>query len=160
MTQSEFQQTVEKLRPQLVERAAGFLADTYAAEDVVQDVLARLSQMHERLRQPIDGIAWVLTRNLCIDHLRRRHVKNERQILANVPVEAETDRERIERMMSIVDELPDMQQTLLRLRHMENMEMADLAALFQMSETAVRKALSRARMAVREEYLKRHYHEE
>ena len=51
---------------------------------------------------------------------------------------------------SVVESLPDVQQTILRLRHMEGMEMKDIARLLQMEETAVRKALSRARQAVRE----------
>ena len=56
-------------------------------------------------------------------------------------------------MMAVVDSLPELQQTILRLRHMQGMEMKELAALLQMNEAAVRKALSRARMAVRDKYL-------
>lgn len=50
--------------------------------------------------------------------------------------------------------LPDKQQTVLQLRHMEGMGMADIAELTGSSEVAVRKALSRARQAVRNIYLK------
>jgi RNA polymerase sigma-70 factor (ECF subfamily) len=53
-------------------------------------------------------------------------------------------------MMQMVEQLPDKQQTILRLRHMEGMEMADIAALLCTTETAVRKSLSRARQAVRD----------
>lgn len=79
-----------------------------------------------------------------------------------IAADADTDtdnHERIERMMAVVDTLPDAQQTLLRLRHMQGMEMKKLASLLQMNETAVRKALSRARMAVKEQYLKRQEYE-
>jgi RNA polymerase sigma-70 factor (ECF subfamily) len=55
--------------------------------------------------------------------------------------------------MAVIDTLPELQQTLLRLRHMQGMEMKELASLFQMNEAAVRKALSRARMTVRKQYL-------
>ena len=108
--------------------------------------------MHERLQPPIDGLAVVLTRNICIDLLRRR----QRQ--ANVELadlsDNDSDHERIERLMAVIDTLPDLQQTLLRLRHIEGMETEELATLLQMKESAVRKALSRARMAVRDRYLK------
>ena len=60
------------------------------------------------------------------------------------------EHERIERMMTIVEGLPNVPQTILRLRHMEGMEMKDIARLLQMEEAAVRKALSRARQTVRE----------
>jgi RNA polymerase sigma-70 factor (ECF subfamily) len=49
-----------------------------------------------------------------------------------------------------------LQQTILRLRHMEGMELRDIAALTGSSEVATRKALSRARQAVRLQYMKRY----
>ena len=67
--------------------------------------------------------------------------------------------ERIDRMMKIIDRLPTLQQTLIRLRHMENMEMKDMAALIGSNEVAVRKALSRARQAIRDNFLKEEGHE-
>ena len=61
--------------------------------------------------------------------------------------------------MKIIDRLPTLQQTLIRLRHMENMEMKDIAALVGSNEVAVRKALSRARQAIRNKYLNDKEHE-
>ena len=122
-------------------------------------MLLRLWQMHERLRPPIEGLATVLTRNICIDLLRRRRNSVSCQTLAIEAPEVGQS-ERLERLMAVVDRLPDVQQTLLRLRHMQGMEMKELATLLQMSEAAVRKALSRARMAVRDEYMRRQKYEE
>lgn len=153
MTEEKFQQAVERLRPRLAEQARHYLTDGEETEDAVQDTLLRLWQMHEQLHPPIDGLAVVLTRNICIDLLRRR----PRSLCRDVNVTGETceadEHERIERMMAVVDTLPELQQTLLRLRHMQGMEMKELASLFQMNEAAVRKALSRARMTVRKQYL-------
>ena len=42
---------------------------------------------------------------------------------------------------------------------MENMEMKDMAALIGSNEVAVRKALSRARQAIRDNFLKEEGHE-
>lgn len=159
MTKEEFQQTVSTLRPQLTGQARRYLAEDGEAEDAVQDVLLRLWQMHERLRPPIEGLATVLTRNICIDLLRRRRNSVSCQTLAIEAPEVGQS-ERLERLMAVVDRLPDVQQTLLRLRHMQGMEMKELATLLQMSEAAVRKALSRARMAVRDEYMRRQKYEE
>lgn len=159
MTKEEFQQAVSTLRPQLIGQARRYLAEDGEAEDAVQDVLLRLWQMHERLRPPIEGLATVLTRNICIDLLRRRRNSVSCQTLAIEAPEVGQS-ERLERLMAVVDRLPDVQQTLLRLRHMQGMEMKELATLLQMSEAAVRKALSRARMAVRDEYMRRQKYEE
>ena len=66
------------------------------------------------------------------------------------------DDERIERMMAVVSTLPDLQQTILRLRHLEGLEMNEIADLTGSSEVAIRKALSRARQAVRQKYMKQY----
>jgi RNA polymerase sigma-70 factor (ECF subfamily) len=108
--------------------------------------------MCSQLHSPVDGLARILVRNLCLDTIRRRKPREGIEALpaaignSNEAVE----HERIERMMSVVESLPDVPQTILRLRHMEGMEMKDIARLLQMEEAAVRKALSRARQAVRE----------
>ena len=59
-------------------------------------------------------------------------------------------------MMGIVDSLPSLQRTSLRLRHMEGVEMKDIAEIIGSSEVALRKALSRARQAVRQQYMKQY----
>jgi RNA polymerase sigma-70 factor (ECF subfamily) len=56
--------------------------------------------------------------------------------------------------MNLIEALPTMQQTILRLRHVEGMEYSEIARITGSSEEAVRKALSRARLAIREKYRK------
>lgn len=148
MDKDEFQQAVLLLRPQMTEQALRYLSEHDDAEDAVQEALIRLWQMHEQLHPPIDGLAKVLTRNVCIDLLRRRHLTIDASCIETEDTETD-DHERVDRMMAVVDTLPKQQQTILRLRHMQGMEMKDLASMLNMNEAAVRKALSRARMVVR-----------
>lgn len=161
MTQEEFQEEARRLRPKLLLVARRYLGDD-DAEDVVQDVLLRLWQMVDMLRLPVDALASLLTRNLCIDRLRRLgpatlSLKEQSPAPDGFPVESPlADSERIDRMMAIIEGLPSMQQTILRLRHMEGMEMARIAQLIGSSEVAIRKALSRARQHVRQQYLKQY----
>ena len=154
MTQEEFKEETQRLRPQLMLTARRYLGDD-DAEDTVQDVLLRLWQMVGELRQPFDALALRLTRNLCIDKVRR---KKPTVMLTDSGEtdQAENDDERIERMMAVVSSLPDLQQTVLRLRHLEGMEMNEIADLIGSSEVAIRKALSRARQAVKQKYLKQY----
>ena len=154
MTQEEFKEEAQRLRPRLMLTARRYLGDD-DAEDTVQDALLRLWQMVGELRQPFDALALRLTRNLCIDKVRRE--KATVTLTANGETdEADDDDERIERMMAVVSTLPDLQQTILRLRHLEGMEMNEIADLTGSSEVAVRKALSRARQAVRQKYMKQY----
>lgn len=151
MTTETFRQEAQRMRTTLVRLAFGILRDSDEAEDVVQDVLLRLWQMRDQLRMPIEPLARVLTRNRCIDIVRRKKPAAELS-MAVFQEEDEALRERIERMMKVIETLPDLQQTILRLRHMEGMEFKEIAELTGSTEVAVRKALSRARQAVRDKF--------
>ena len=154
MTQEEFKEEAQRLRPRLMLTARRYLGDD-DAEDTVQDALLRLWQMVGELRQPFDALAQRLTRNLCIDQVRRRKPTVMLTDSGGTDL-ADGDDERIERMMAVVSTLPSLQQTILRLRHLEGMEMNEIADLTGSSEVAIRKALSRARQAVRQKYMKQY----
>ena len=153
-----------RLRPRLLATARRYVGDD-DAEDVVQDVLLRLWQMVDELRQPFDALASVLVRNQCVSLLRRQH----RLATLADGVEGSDGKtvghsdggedvsaadERLERLMRVIEGLPTMQQTVLRLRHVDGMEMRDIAAIVGATEVAVRKTLSRARQNVRLQYQK------
>ena len=59
MTQEEYKEEAQRLRPHLMEVARRYL-DNDDAEDTVQDALMRLWQMVDSLRMPIDALARVL----------------------------------------------------------------------------------------------------
>ena len=154
MTQEEYKEEVRRLRPRLLQTARRYLAED-DAEDAVQDVLLRLWQMVDQLRMPIDALAMVLVRNFCVDRLRRQKPSQVLTAHCEQADETETD-ERIERIMAMIDVLPTLQQTILRLRHIEGMGMKEIAELTGSSEAAIRKALSRARQTLRQQYEKRY----
>ena len=147
MTREEFKQEATRLRPKLLGIARRYLDDADDAEDTVQDVLLRLWQMADELKMPIDGLARMLTRNFSVDKLRRRRSFVPIEQMASAPASS-ADNERIERLMQALATLPEMQQTIVRMRHMEGMEMSDIAQLIGSTEVAVRQSLSRARKSI------------
>jgi RNA polymerase sigma-70 factor (ECF subfamily) len=151
MTKDEFEISFHRLRPMLIAEATKYMGDIGDAEDMVQDAMLKLWQMCAQLQSPVDGLARIIVRNLCLDAIRRRKPREGIEALPAVTGSGSEaiEHERIERMMAIVGNLPDVPQTIIRLRHMEGMEMKDIARLLQMEEAAVRKALSRARQTVR-----------
>ena len=149
MTQEEYKEEARRLRPQMMNVARRYLADD-DAEDIVQDALLRLWQMVDKLRMPLDGLASVLTRNLCVDKVRRRRPALALSDTCEEPADESLNDKRIERMMSIIETLPSLPQTVLR------MEMKEIAQLIGSSEVAIRKALSRARQTVRQQYIQRY----
>lgn len=156
MTAEEFESEVFGLRTLLRDTARRWLGGGDGAEDAVQEVLLRLWNMRGELHSPVAGLARVLVRNYCVDRIRRRRVMADVES-ADMPDDSfatACQHDRIERVMGMMDALPDYQQMILRLRHMEGMSAADIAGLTGSSEAAVRKALSRARMALRMRYFK------
>ena len=152
MTVEEYQQAVAELQRELEKVAERYLPGSDESDDVVQETLLRLWQMHDQLHLPVLPFAKAIVKNLCLDKLRRSHHFDDIDSIHKIPSEDDPHDERIERMMHIIDTLPTMQQTVLRLRHLEGMEFKDIAMITGMSEAAIRKAVSRARQSVRDIY--------
>ena len=151
MTIDEYKKEVKQIRPQMLFIAQSYLRDNDEAEDVVQDVLLKLWQLLDTLRLPMSPLASVLVKNRCIDVLRRHRYMVE---VDSIVDEQQRDDDRYEVVIAIIDSLPTMQQTIMRLRHMEGMEISDIAKLTDSKEATVRKALSRARQAIKTQFLK------
>ena len=148
MTTEAFQQQAGELRKQLVSIAHKYMGNTDEAEDIAQDAMVKLWLMREQLTLPIAGMASIVTRNLCIDALRKKHQTID---IAQLPDEADfsDDGEQIEQLLKVIDSLPSTQRTILRMRHLQGMEMREIALVLGSTEVAVRKTLSRARKVVR-----------
>jgi len=149
MTTEKFNEKIQSMRPMLMEVAQDVLENKTEADDVVQDALLRLWQMRDEPIRNLEGLAKVVVRHLSIDALRRRteNLPIHRIDFADEsPPEGLSDEE--EQMMAHIRQLPVMQQTLLRLRHVDDMETGKIAALIGMTESAVRQSLSRARRKI------------
>ena len=152
MTTEEFQQQAEALRLQLIGIAQKYLGTTDEAEDIVQDAMIKLWLMRDQLMAPVSGFASVVTRNLCIDHLRKQHTTVD---ISKFPDTEEwsDDGEQIEQMLQVIDTLPSAQRTILRMHHLQGMKTSEIALLLGSSEVSVRQKLSRARRMIRKRLL-------
>ena len=146
MTEEQYQEEVVAMRARLMMTARRYLTDD-EAEDTVQDVLLRLWQMLPELHSPMEPLAHILVRNYSVDRLRRKRPTLQLSEVADA-TDSKTENERAERIMAIISRLPALQQTIFRLRHIEGMEMKDIAQLMGSTEAAVRKSLSRARQSI------------
>ncbi len=153
MTTERLMDEVKAMRPTLLSVARGILGSDEEAEDVVQDAMLRLWQLRDEPIMNVRGFARVVVRNLSLSKVRRKRatVDIARADIANDDESELTRNEQIDRMMELVDALPTMQQTVLRMRHMQEMAMADIASLIGTSEAAVRQSLSRARRSIVEQ---------
>lgn len=140
--------------------ALTILKDSVEAEDAVQDVFERLWVRREVLvsYQNIDAFVLTAVRNECIDRIRSQKTRREKSdSIAYDITSKQPDSGRqidLRDMKSIVqqlmEELPPRQQEIMHLRDIEECEMAEIAEIVGIDESAVRMNLSRARKAVRE----------
>lgn len=150
------------MRPDIYRTALGIVKDAEAADDVAQETLLKLWSMGDRLDaydRP-GALACIIGRNLAISHLRRRRGDSpldEAVCLATEPSPEETvtRREEAEHVDWLMSRLPDTQQAILRMRHVEGMETEEIAALIGSTPGAVRVALSRARHKVKLMFMQR-----
>lgn len=141
------------MRPMLMATARRIVDDEAEAEDVVQDALLRLWQLRDEPVQNVEGMARVVVQHLSIDALRRRREYTpveEIELVGTSLSEGLNDTEI--HMMALIRQLPTMQQTILRLRHVEEMEVIKIAELIGATEVMVRQSLSRARRKLLEQF--------
>ncbi len=157
MTAKDFEILARSLRPGLVKAACRIVDNHDEAEDVAQDVMLKLWSMRADLDRysSVESLAMVMTRHMALNVLRARKVSvpvedsnispeelSPEDVMVRREAAAEVDR--------ILAALPESQQTLIRLRHVEGYDNASIAAILGSSEGAVRTALSRARRRVAE----------
>ena len=164
MDYEEYTKEAVRLRGELVAAARRYLGNDDDAEDAVQEVLLKLWMIHDTFVGNTAGMAHRMLRNHCISVLRRRRPSvsiddvgwEVAESSMDADVAADVDVDDMEEMMAVVDALPDYQQTVLRLRHIDGMSMDDIAALTGTSAANIRQTLSRARRSARRQYLLAH----
>jgi len=162
MNAERFKAEVLPTRDKLFRTARRMLEDEADAEDALQEVFLKLWQMRENLDRydSLEAFATTMTKNLCVDMIRKRGREG--------PIEDELYRRagpddpylRLERKSNdelirmIIDRLPTLQQTVLKMKDIEEYELEEIAQITGTTNEAVRVNLSRARKKVREEFIR------
>lgn len=165
MERQQFEIEAQRIRPALLRMANRYMEDTDEAEDVVQDVLLKLWFLREKLDRyrSVDALAIVITKHLCINKLRGIRVetvdlqqglsidggeKADKRLLEN---------EEMQEVLQAIATLPDLQQAVLRMKHIEGFEVEEIARITGSTPVAVRTNLSRARKRIREQFIGKEY---
>lgn len=149
------------MRPALLRMAVRYLQDPDEAEDVVQDVLLKLWFLRERLEQyrSVDALAIVITKHLCINCLRDNRIEKV-DLEQGISIRSDENpemklvkEESMTEILEIISTLPNLQQAILRMKHIEGFEVEEIANLTGSTPVAIRTNLSRARKKVREQFI-------
>ena len=160
MKSSEFKLLVMPYSSRLYRMAFRLMGNREEAEDVVQEVYVKLWGMRNELTKynSIEALAIRITRNLCLDQLRRRKVnldamkaeslKEESRSVS--PAEKLEKKEEAEMVHTLIAALPEPQRSLVHLRHLEGKEYEEISEMVNMNVNAIRVSISRARKQMRE----------
>lgn len=162
MELNQFKITVVPLRGKLLNYARKLTDDSSDAEDVVQEVMLKLWNIRQKLEEynSIEALAVRITHNLCMDMWRSK--RTDQVSLDQVPVVSQTvnpervleGNDEIRLMREIISSLPTLQQTIIRMKDIEEYETEEIAQITGCSSESIRSNLSRARKKVRDIYLK------
>jgi RNA polymerase sigma-70 factor (family 1) len=160
MKSSEFKLLVMPYSSRLYRMAYRLMNSREEAEDIVQEVYVKLWTLRNELPNynSVEALSIRITRNLCMDHLRRRKVnmdamKDEHHQQASypeTPSESIEKKERAELVHKLIETLPEPQRSLVHLRHLEGKEYEEIAEMVNMNVNAIRVSISRARKQMRE----------
>lgn len=157
-----FKITVLPLREKLLRQAFRLTGEKADAEDIVQDAFLRLWHIREKLDgyESVEALAMQITKHLAIDRLRTRHegVPLQDAVIETSrtkdPAEEFENRDAARQIRRIIETLPSLQQTIIRMKDIECYELSEIAEITGSQIEAVRMNLSRARKRVRDEFFK------
>ncbi|HTX75662.1 MAG TPA: RNA polymerase sigma factor [Terracidiphilus sp.] len=165
----EFSQVVVAHRPQIFRFLLASTRDVDLAETLTQDCLLKAHRNWSRFRGESSPLTWLMriAINVLKDHWRNRRIQFWRTTRTNaVDVDEASEwlpsgdtspekhllaRERVKQVWRIVDGLSPRQKAVFLLRHVEEMEIGEIAASTGLSEGTVKAHLSRAVGRVRAE---------
>jgi len=158
MDREQFSIEILPLYGQLFSHARRMIGNTEDAEDIVQEVFLKLWRMRDDLERydNVGALSAKMTRNLCLNRIKavgRRPQEAQGGVVAETGDSPHTrleERENLDRTMRIIDGLPELQRTVLRMKHVGGYEVNEIALITGSSAEAVRMNLSRARKRVRD----------
>ena len=153
---------VDKYRESVYALAYSRLRDTHDAEDVTQEVFIKVYEKLYTLRRwdSFPGWLYVTTSNLCMDWIRSRSRRPDRDYVDEHPkiLQARSmDSHRLdlvcESLYQELNSLPKMHRQVLALHYLGGMSVREIARLSGTSQNTIKQRLRRARLRLREKML-------
>ena len=160
-----FEALVDRYMGRALTVATGYLGDRHEALDLVQEAFYRVYRSLDRFRdgEPFAPWFWRILRNACLNHLDRRRHRRALSIHArddddrDLPLpagslepDAQAETNETKRVFwQMLEQLPQKHREILLLRHFEELDYAQMAAVLQIPIGTVMSRLFHARQKLR-----------
>ena len=161
MTEQEFEQMVERMRPRLMQMGREFFGSDTEAEEVVQETWLRAWNVREKVMLT-DAYVLRIARNCCVSMWRGHRTQveltdEEGSVVSEVtPEEEMEERENSEWLQSRLQRLPKAEREVWQLFYDQGLTVEEIAEARGTSVATVRKTISNVRSRLRAD-LRRHF---
>jgi|SRR5689334_10021159 len=131
---------------------ASFVHDHYEAEDITQNVFAKLIKAIGKYEErDVPFAAWIMrvARNAALDHMRGRRAVPTEEVRVADGGQAQLGQDRGQDLRIALESLPDDQREVLILRHIAGLSPVEIAATLKKSESSVHGLHHRGRRTLR-----------
>ncbi len=158
MKELRFRDDILPLKDKLFRLALRITMNRAEAEDVVQDTMLRLWERREEWHtiQSIEAFSMTICRNLALDRngaARHSNLYLDEEMDAPpssiTPLDELDSKMRLEALRRFIDELPEVQRSIILLRDHEGKTYSEIAEILSLNESQVKVYLHRARIRLR-----------
>lgn len=156
--QGAFEELLNRHQKAVYVFAFCLLRNALDAEDISQEVFIRLYRVsgYYQSRARLRTYLLRITRNLCIDHIRKKYPETMNNLPETVCSETPFNRlysaELGKQIEDVMSDLPERQRAAIHLRHVQDMSYQEIADTLDITIKAVESLLTRARRTFRKNF--------
>lgn len=163
MKKISFQNDVLPLKNKLFRLALRITLNREEAEDIVQDTMIKVWNACDRWQEldSIEAYSLTIARNLSLDRIKKMDNQNdslEEQTTerldetSSTPSERMIQKDKLNIVRNIINELPEKQRSCLQLRDIEGKSYKEIADILSITEDQVKVNIFRARQTVKQRF--------
>lgn len=152
----------ERYADKIYRKCYSFVKDNATAEDLTHDIFIKVYMNLSSFKQRSKFSTWLysITYNFCIDYLRKKkkeqivYIEDQKELVGDMEVENASDLQHIAagRLVKLLERVKAEDKMILLMKYKDNMSIKDIQRIFDISESAVKMRIKRAKAKVKTLY--------